>query len=223
MVLDEPRPCANGSYASPTSVCIISFTSSASLPSVPVTRPRKQPTSAIVSRSVCQAIAGCARPSSFINPAWVSSPPWPREASVAVAPGLRAQLAQVDSLEPAVAHDLRGRRCGDDAEPGLDARQSGLDVEIFARAVLVGPDLAHGLGAEEVAEDDGVDAGCGHVLRLLFQEGLVRRGPSHPWRASLHGRGPISDVSSRRAAAPRTPRTHRSRRPGAARGARTSR
>src|SRR2546430_10870267 len=78
MVLDEPRPCANGSYASPTSVCIISFTSIASLPSVPVTRPRKRPTSAIVSRSVCQAIAGCARPSSFINPAWVSSPPWPR-------------------------------------------------------------------------------------------------------------------------------------------------
>src|SRR6267143_1283292 len=86
MVLDEPRPCANGSYTSPTSVCIISLTSIASLPSVPVTRPRKQPTSAIVSRSVCQAITGCARPSSFINPAWVSSPPWPREASVPAAP-----------------------------------------------------------------------------------------------------------------------------------------
>src|SRR5204863_146330 len=139
MVLDEPRPCANGSYASPTSVCIISFTSSASLPSVPVTRPRKQPTSAIVSRSVCQAIAGCAQLHELLHHA---------QHRVADALGLRAQLAQVDSLEPAVAHDLRGRLCGDDAEPGLDARQSGLDVEIFARAVLVGPDLAHGLGAE---------------------------------------------------------------------------
>ena len=32
MVLDEPRPSWNGSYTSSTSVCIISFTSSAILP-----------------------------------------------------------------------------------------------------------------------------------------------------------------------------------------------
>ena len=44
----------------------------ASLPSVPPTRPRKQPTSAMVSRTVCQAITGWPRPSSFIRPACVS-------------------------------------------------------------------------------------------------------------------------------------------------------
>ena len=37
IVLLDPRPCANGSYTSPTSVCIISFTSIAILPSVPPT------------------------------------------------------------------------------------------------------------------------------------------------------------------------------------------
>ncbi len=92
---------------------------------------------------------------------------------VADALGLRAQLLQVDHLEPAVAHDLRRRLCGDDAEPGLDARQSRLDVEIFARAVLVGPHLAHGLGAEEVAEDGGVNDGCGYVLQAPAQGGVV--------------------------------------------------
>src|SRR5258708_36231198 len=112
---------------------------------------------------------------------------------VADALGLRAQLLQVDFLEPAVAHDLRGRLPGDDAERGLYARQSRLDVEIFALAVLVGPHLAHGLGAEEVAEDGGVDDGCWHVLRLLFREGLSRRAPSHPWRATVQGRGPTTE------------------------------
>src|SRR5438132_9910391 len=46
MVDDEPRPSWNGSNTSSTSVCIISFTSKAILPQMPVTRPRKQPTSA---------------------------------------------------------------------------------------------------------------------------------------------------------------------------------
>ena len=39
----------------------------------PSTRPRKQPTSAMRSRIVCQAMSGCARLSSFINAACVSS------------------------------------------------------------------------------------------------------------------------------------------------------
>ncbi len=61
MVEDEPRPSWNGSNTSSTSVCIISFTSKAILPQMPVTRPRKQPTSAMRSCTVCQAISGWAR------------------------------------------------------------------------------------------------------------------------------------------------------------------
>ena len=62
MVEDEPRPCTNGSNASPTSVCIISMTSVAILASVPVTRPRNETVSARPSRATCQAIGGRPRP-----------------------------------------------------------------------------------------------------------------------------------------------------------------
>src|SRR5215472_416259 len=86
MVLLEPRPCAKGSATSPTSVCIISFTSVASFPSVPVTKPRKHPASAKQSRAVCQAMAGCPSFNLRINAACTSSPRLPSEASVPTAP-----------------------------------------------------------------------------------------------------------------------------------------
>ncbi len=83
-------PAAKGSKTSSTSVCIISFTSVEILPSVPVTRPRKQPTSAMRSRMVCQAISGCPRSSSLISAACTSSPSVPSEDEVA---GGAAELA----------------------------------------------------------------------------------------------------------------------------------
>ncbi|MCY1307093.1 hypothetical protein D9M70_569950 [compost metagenome] len=86
MVDEEPRPGAKGSNTSATSVCIMSFTSMAILPSEPPTSPRNAPTSAIVSRTVCQEISGCASPSSFINAACVSMAPVCNEESVPDAP-----------------------------------------------------------------------------------------------------------------------------------------
>jgi hypothetical protein len=86
MVLLLPRPWWKGSKTSPTSVCIISLTSMLSLPSVPPIRPRKVPTSAMLSRMVCQAITGCCRPSSAHRPAWVSIAPVSSDASVPAAP-----------------------------------------------------------------------------------------------------------------------------------------
>ena len=44
----------------------------------------------------------------------------------------------------------------------LRARQPGLEVEILLDAVAVGPHLPHGLGAEDVLEDGGVDGAGGH-------------------------------------------------------------
>ena len=62
MVEDEPRPCTNGSNASPTSVCIISITSVAILASVPVTSPRNDTVSAKPSRATCQGDGRAAEP-----------------------------------------------------------------------------------------------------------------------------------------------------------------
>ena len=57
-----------------------------SLPRVPPTSPRNAPTSAMLSRMVCQAITGWARPSSAHSPAWVSMAPVSSEARVPAAP-----------------------------------------------------------------------------------------------------------------------------------------
>ena len=86
MVLDEPRPGAKGSNTSATSVCIKSFTSMAILPSEPPTMPRKAPTSAKLSRTVCQLISGWPRPSSCMSAAWVSIAPFSSDDSVPEAP-----------------------------------------------------------------------------------------------------------------------------------------
>src|SRR5450759_3531668 len=86
MVEDEPRPSWNGSYTSSTSVCISSFTSNAILPQVPVTRPRKQPTSAMRSRTVCQEISGWPSLSSLHSSTCTFSPSLPSADSVPAAP-----------------------------------------------------------------------------------------------------------------------------------------
>ena len=64
MVEEEPRPCTNGSNASPTSVCIISMTSVAILASVPATSARNDTVSAKPSRATCQGVGGRPSPSS---------------------------------------------------------------------------------------------------------------------------------------------------------------
>ena len=38
-------------------------------------------------------------------------------------------------------------------------RQRDFDIEIFLNAVLIGPDAPHGLGAENIAENQRVDCG----------------------------------------------------------------
>ena len=61
-----------------------------------------------------------------------------------------------------MADDLVGRLLRDDAELGLDLGQGGLDVEVVLGPVLVGPDRAHLVGAEDALEDVGVDDGGRH-------------------------------------------------------------
>ena len=81
---------------------------------------------------------------------------------IANALGLLLELAHVDLVDRAVLHDLVGRFLGDDAEATLDSCKRAFDVQIPLRPVLVGPHVAHGLGAEDVAEDGGVDDGGRH-------------------------------------------------------------
>ena len=81
---------------------------------------------------------------------------------IADALGLPAQLDHVDLVEAAVADDLVGRLLRDDAELALHLGQGGLDVEVVLGPVLVGPDGAHLVGAEDALEDVGVDDGGRH-------------------------------------------------------------
>ncbi len=86
-IVDEPpRPAAAGSNASPTSVCIISETSRAILPSVPTSNPSVVATSATRSRCVCQGTSGSTKSRSFASATETASPCSPSEASVPVAP-----------------------------------------------------------------------------------------------------------------------------------------
>ena len=84
------------------------------------------------------------------------------EDRIADALGLLPQLGHVDLVEPAVAHDLVGRVLRDQAEAALNLGERRLDVEIFLRAVLVGPHVAHVVAGEDALEDDGVDEGGRH-------------------------------------------------------------
>ena len=93
-----------------------------------------------------------------------------RQHRIADALGLGFQFRDVEAVGTAVAHDLGGGRLGNDAKPRLHAGQRRLDVEIELHAALVGEDAPHRLGAEDVAEDSGVEGGCGH---LAFCPGLA--------------------------------------------------
>ena len=56
------------------------------MPHEPVTSPRKQPTSAMMSRTVCHEIAGWPSFNSFISSTWHFSPSLPSDDSVPAAP-----------------------------------------------------------------------------------------------------------------------------------------
>ncbi len=110
--------------------------------------------------------------SCVVAPQWHHSPRPPlqsfdqlrhhRQHRVADALGLLLQLLDVELVELALLEDFLARLLRDDAEPGLRAGQPGLEVEILLDAVAVRPHLPHGLGAENVAEDGGVDGAGGH-------------------------------------------------------------
>ncbi len=74
MAEDAPRPAAVGSATSPSSVLDMVCTSSANLPSAPVTRVSTEPSSATGVRRVCQGSTGSARPSASANGAISSTP-----------------------------------------------------------------------------------------------------------------------------------------------------
>ena len=86
-IVDEPpRPSPDGSKASPTSVCIISETSRAILPQVPVRIASTDAASAMRSRWVCQGASGRGRSSSRASRSATCNPLSPSAASVPAAP-----------------------------------------------------------------------------------------------------------------------------------------
>ena len=98
------------------------------------------------------------------------------------------ELAHVDLVDRAVLDDLVGGFLGNDAQPALHSCKRGFDVEILLRAVLVGPDLAHRLGAEDVAEDVGIDDRGWHGLRSqrMVEDADLGRATCRPLRARAH-------------------------------------
>ena len=86
MVEEPPRPSPDGSNASATSVCIISETSRAILPHVPVRTANTQAASAMRSRWVCHGASGSGSFSSCASFSATSNPLSPRAAKVPAAP-----------------------------------------------------------------------------------------------------------------------------------------
>ena len=86
IVDDPPRPGAEGSNASPISVCINSDTSRAILPKVPTTRPSVVATSATLSRWLCHGTSGRAKSSSVASAFATSRPRSSSAAKVPTAP-----------------------------------------------------------------------------------------------------------------------------------------
>ena len=88
-----------------------------------------------------------------------------RQDRITDARGLGFELREIELGGVAMADDLVGGVLRNDPEPRLGARQRGLEVEVFLDAVLIGKHAPHRLGRENVAEDDGIDDGRGHMGR----------------------------------------------------------
>ena len=96
-----------------------------------------------------------------------------------------------------MADDLLGRLLRDDAELRLRPRQRGLEIEIFLHAVLVGENLPHRLGREDVAEHGGVDGGRWHGRRFSRSGAQLTRcsgGIKRARQAAASGRAALIDT-----------------------------
>ena len=120
MVEDPPRPSAEGSSSSATSVCMCRERSRAILPRVPVARPRVVATSATRSRCECHGRSGRPRPSSCARACATSFPLSPSAASVPAAPPScstsarrrrppQAAAVTTDGVEPSRRLQAEGR------------------------------------------------------------------------------------------------------------------
>ena len=95
-----------------------------------------------------------------------------RQHRVADPLGLLLQLLDVVLVELAVLEDFLACLFRNDAELGLRTGEPRLEIEIFLDAVAVRPHLPHGFGAENVAEDGGVDSAGGHGGPFREMDGL---------------------------------------------------
>ena len=81
--------------------------------------------------------------------------------------GLGFEFDPVYLVKLAVFNDFVSRFLRNDAQLALHFGQGTFDVEVFCGAVFVRPNLAHGGIAEHVAENFGVNDGCGHESPVL--------------------------------------------------------
>ena len=84
------------------------------------------------------------------------------EDRVANAPGLRAQLVEVEPAGITGAEHLGGRLPRDPADAPLQDCGRVLDADVLRRAVLIGTRSAHCLGGVDNAEIAPIDDGGGH-------------------------------------------------------------
>src|SRR6516164_4865059 len=177
-----------------------SFTSIEILPSVPVRRPRKQPTSPMRSRTVCQAISGWPRPSSAISAACTLRPSPPSDARVQLrqalamalhggkqrrhleAEGERYRLLQVAApghRRVAVAARKIGERGGDRLHVLFDRPECGADLQDRRRVgdVLGGcapmAPFAESVGTERYELLHHAEDRIADTLGLLLETGEI--------------------------------------------------
>src|SRR5262249_60158525 len=88
----------------------------------------------------------------------------PTEDRIADALGLLLEAGEIDVLDLALAYDLLRGLLRNDAEPRLRLRQRRLDLEIIGSPRLIGENLPHLRGAEDVAEDGRIERRRSHTL-----------------------------------------------------------
>src|SRR5262249_47375398 len=105
--------------------------------------------------------------------------------------GLLLELGEVNVLDAAGALDLLRRLARDDVLARLHARQRRLELEIVRDALLVGEHAPHRFGAEDIAEDIGIEQRGRHVVPETGQYEMPRfRGARHyPTNREADGRG----------------------------------
>jgi hypothetical protein len=84
-----------------------------------------------------------------------------RQDRVADDVGFLAHVVEVDAVQSRLPRNHVGRFGRDDAAARFGAGQCHLDLDVASDQRAVGEDLAHGRGAEGIAEQDGIDDGAG--------------------------------------------------------------